>query len=124
MSNGVSTAAFLSQSQLPLHHRLSMANPATIRTSSVHGGSGNGGFSTASLDRRALRQRQAATIAAAITKANENSNVSHKLTTTFPVGVETCNQRYTIYFLFVDIKPVLNLKYFQSSRSASFNFTT
>jgi hypothetical protein len=92
MSNGVSTAAFLSQTQLPPHHRLSMANPATIRTSSVHGGSGNGGFSTASLDRRALRQRQAATIAAAITKANENLNVSHKLTTTFPVGVETCNQ--------------------------------
>uniref|UniRef100_A0A914YT48 Cytohesin Ubiquitin Protein Inducing domain-containing protein n=1 Tax=Panagrolaimus superbus TaxID=310955 RepID=A0A914YT48_9BILA len=96
MSNGVSTAAFLSQTQLP-SHRLSMANPTTVRaSSSVHGGGGsgiNGGFSTASLDRRALRQRQAAAIAAANTKANENSKVSsHMLTTTFPVGVETFNQ--------------------------------
>lgn len=82
MSNGVCSAAFLSQPQNPTH-RLSMANPATVRASSVHGFSG---FSTASLDRRALRQRQAA---AAVT-TNETLNVSpQKLTTTFPVGVET-----------------------------------
>jgi hypothetical protein len=93
MSNGVCSAAFLPQPQQQHSvHRLSMANPATVRASSVHGFNG---FSTASLDRRALRQRQAAVAAASaasISRPNENLNVSQKLTTTFPVGVESYNQ--------------------------------